>query len=254
MYASVSFGLLEKNFLTEFGVQIGSAIEMILLSYALAYRHADQRVLSEQQVREANEQLERSVSRRTTELSSALEQLADANSRLREASRRDVLTGLFNRRHFRDMFEQMLQQAHETRQSISLLLIDLDYFKKVNDSFGHLTGDECLRALARNLNDCLSSDNALVARFGGEEFVVLLPGASETQALVIAERIRRQISSVPVHFPNRSITMTASIGVFTVPIGQRIDPDAVLHLADDALYKAKNDGRDRVSVAASASA
>ena len=95
MYASVSFGLLGKTFLTEFGIQIGSAVEMILLSYALANRYADQRGVSELQVREANEKLERSVSQRTSELSSALEQLADANSRLRESSRRDVLTGLF---------------------------------------------------------------------------------------------------------------------------------------------------------------
>jgi diguanylate cyclase (GGDEF)-like protein len=249
MYASVSFGLLDKNFLTEFGIQIGSAVEMVLLSYALAYRHADQRVLTELQVREANEQLERSVSRRTSELSSALEQLAEANSRLRESSRRDVLTGLFNRRHFRDMFEQMLAHAHETRQSLSLLLIDLDHFKKVNDTFGHLAGDECLRALARSLNDCLAPESALIARFGGEEFVVVLPGAAEVHALEVAERIRRQICAIPVHFSSRKITMTASIGAFTIPAGHGISPDEVLHLADDALYSAKNAGRDRVCVA-----
>lgn len=249
MYASVSFGLLDKNFLTEFGIQIGSAVEMILLSYALAYRHADQRGLSELQVREANEQLERSVSRRTAELSSALEQLADANSRLRESNRRDVLTGLFNRRHFREMFEQMLQHAQETRQAISLLLIDLDHFKKVNDTHGHLAGDECLRALARSLNDSLSAENALVARFGGEEFVVLLPGATAERAMAVAERIRHQIGALPVNFSGGKIWMTASIGAFSVPAGHTVGPDEILHLADDALYNAKDAGRDRVCLA-----
>ena len=111
MYASVSFGLLQKNFFTEYGIQIGSAMEMILLSFALAYRYASLRSENENVVREANEQLERNVSRRTAELSAALEQLADANSRLRESNRRDVLTGMFNRRHFREVFEQMLHHA-----------------------------------------------------------------------------------------------------------------------------------------------
>ena len=214
-----------------------------------AYRHADQRGLSELQVREANEQLERSVSRRTSELSTALEQLADANSRLRESSRRDDLTGLFNRRHFRDMFEQMLLHAQETRQAMSLLLIDLDHFKKVNDTYGHLAGDECLRALARSLNDSLLAENALIARYGGEEFVILLPGATADRALDVAERIRRQISALPVHFTSGKVWMTASIGACSVPAGHAVSPDEVLHQADDALYSAKDAGRDRVCLA-----
>jgi len=249
MYASVSFGILQKNFVTEYGIQIGSAMEMILLSFALAYRYANLRSENENVVREANEQLERNVSRRTAELSSALEQLADANSRLRESNRRDVLTGMFNRRHFRDVFEQMLHQALETRQPISLLLIDLDHFKQVNDDFGHLAGDECLRMLARNLNECLASESAVIARFGGEEFVVVLPGVSSSRAKEIAERVRHHIGSQPARYAGKEISMTASIGVFSVPVGASLSADEVLHKADDALYAAKNAGRDRVHVA-----
>jgi diguanylate cyclase (GGDEF)-like protein len=249
MYASVSAGVLEKNFFTEYGIQIGSAMEMILLSFALAYRYANLRSENENVVREANEQLERNVSRRTAELSTALEQLADANSRLRESNRRDVLTGMFNRRHFREVFEQMLQHAAETRQPISLLLIDLDHFKQVNDVFGHLAGDECLRMLARNLNDCLSPETAVIARFGGEEFVVVLPGVSSSRVLEIAEKVRHHISSLPVRYAGKEITMTASIGVFSVPVGFDATADEVLHQADDALYAAKNAGRNRVHAA-----
>jgi diguanylate cyclase (GGDEF)-like protein len=249
MYASVSFGILQKNFVTEYGIQIGSAMEMILLSFALAYRYANLRTENESVVREANEQLERNVSRRTAELSTALEQLADANSRLRESNRRDVLTGMFNRRHFREVFEQMLQHSAETRQPISLLLIDLDHFKLVNDDFGHLAGDECLRMLARNLNDCLASENAVIARFGGEEFVVVLPGVSANRVLEIAERVRHHIGSQPVRYAGKEITMTASIGVFSVPLGVAASADEVLHQADDALYAAKNSGRNRVHAA-----
>ena len=250
MYASVSLGLLQKNFFTEYGVQIGSAMEMILLSFALAYRYASLRSENENVVREANEQLERNVSRRTAELSAALEQLAEANSRLRESNRRDVLTGMFNRRHFREVFEQMLHHAAETRQPISLLLIDLDHFKRVNDEHGHLAGDECLRAMARSLGDCLAQEVAVCARFGGEEFVVVLPGVSATRVVDIAERVRRHISLLPVRYSGQEIIMTASIGVYTVPPGSQASADEVLHQADDALYAAKNAGRNRVHVSA----
>jgi diguanylate cyclase (GGDEF)-like protein len=249
MYASVSFGALPKNFLTEYGIQIGSAMEMILLSFALAYRYANLRTENENVVRDANEQLERNVSRRTSELSAALEQLADANSRLRESNRRDVLTGMFNRRHFREVFEQMLHHAIETRQPISLLLMDLDHFKRVNDEFGHLAGDECLRMLARNLDECLAPEVALTGRFGGEEFVILLPGAATAKAREVAERIRHRVAGSPVRYGGKEIGMTASIGICSLTGGSNATADDLLHQADDALYAAKNAGRNRVHAA-----
>jgi diguanylate cyclase (GGDEF)-like protein len=246
MYASVSFGVLPKNFVTEYGIQIGSALEMILLSFALAFRYANLRSENERIVRDANEQLERNVSRRTAELSSALEQLADANSRLRESNRRDALTGVFNRRHFHDVFDQMLRQAGETRQPLGVLLLDLDHFKKVNDTHGHLAGDECLRVLSRKLADTMFSENAVVARFGGEEFVVAVPSCNKERIIDIAERLRRRIGAEPVMYASKEIAITASIGAFSVPPGWNHSADDVLHLVDDALYAAKNEGRNRV--------
>lgn len=250
LYASISFGFVSKNFITEYGIQIGSAMEMILLSFALAYRYANLRSENERIVREANEQLERNVSRRTAELSSALEQLADANSRLRESNRRDALTGVFNRRHFREVFEHMMHQAAETRQPLGVLLIDLDHFKKVNDTHGHLAGDECLRVLARKLNDEVLGEGALVARFGGEEFVVALPAANSARVQEIAERLRQRICSEPVRYSGKEIHITGSIGTFSVPLGFSFNPDDALHQADDALYVAKNAGRNRVHAGA----
>jgi len=130
-----------------------------------------------------------------------------------------------------------------------LLLIDLDYFKQVNDDFGHLAGDECLRTLARSLDETLAPEAALIARFGGEEFVVVLPGAAGPRALEIAERVRQRIGSQRVRHAGREIAMTASIGVFSVPVGTVLSADEVLHQADYALYAAKNAGRNRVHVA-----
>lgn len=249
LYASVSFGLLPKNFLTEYAIQLGSAMEMILLSFALAYRYARLRGENEKLVREHNEQLERHVARRTSELSTALEQLAEANQRLRESNRRDALTGLFNRRHFREVFEHQLQHANEVRQPLGVLLLDMDYFKAINDTHGHLAGDECLRWMGRCLQESLSGYGALMARFGGEEFVVVLPDMEGNRLLQVAEQLRARIAAEPVRHAGSEIHLTASIGAFVLRPGDGIGIDGALQRADDALYAAKDRGRNRVHAA-----
>jgi two-component system, sensor histidine kinase LadS len=249
LYASVSFGLLPKNFFTEYGIQIGSAMEIILLSFALAYRYARLRGENERLVHEHNEQLERHVARRTSELSTALEQLAEANQRLRESNRRDALTGLFNRKHFREVFEHQMHHANEHRQSLGVLLIDLDHFKNVNDTHGHLAGDECLRWLGRCLHDSLVEHGALMARFGGEEFVAVLPDISGDRLLTVAENLRLRICGEPVRYAGNNIPLSASIGAFLLRPGTDIGADEALHRADDALYVAKNSGRNCVQAA-----
>ncbi len=250
LYASVSFGILQKNFFTEYGIQIGSALEMILLSFALAYRYAKLRGENERLVREHNEQLERHVARRTSELSTALEQLAEANQRLRESNRRDALTGLFNRRHFRDVFEHQLHHAREHRQPLGVMLIDLDHFKNVNDTHGHLAGDECLRWLGRCLQGALGEHGTLLARFGGEEFVAVVPDIDGDRLLALAEEVRLRICGEPVRYAGNSITLSASIGVYVVAPGDPVTADEALHRADDALYAAKDRGRNCVQPAA----
>ncbi|NJK42254.1 MAG: diguanylate cyclase [Aquincola sp.] len=144
-FTLLAFGLLPKNLLTEYGVQIGSALEMLLLSIALGYRYASLRTENERIVAEANLQLERKVAQRTQEVRSALMQLEDAHRRLRDSSRRDGLTGLYNRTHFHESFEVLLQEGREQSRPVSLLMIDLDHFKSINDRFGHATGDRVLR-------------------------------------------------------------------------------------------------------------
>jgi diguanylate cyclase (GGDEF)-like protein len=249
LYASVSFGALPKNVVTEYGIQLGSALEMILLSFALAYRYARLRGENERLVREHNEQLERHVARRTSELSTALEQLAEANQRLRESNRRDALTGLFNRRHFREMFEHQLHNAAEHRQPLAVLLLDLDHFKDVNDNHGHLAGDECLRWIGRSLTDTLVEHGALLARFGGEEFVAVVPDIDIERALQLAERLRLRICAEPVRYAGNNIPLSTSIGVYVIKPGETISADGALHRADDALYAAKNRGRNCVQSA-----
>lgn len=248
-YALISLGVLPKMFVTEYGIQIGSALEMVLLSFALAYRYAALRNESERVIRDANEQLERNVARRTAELSSALEQLAEANSRLRESNRRDVLTGAFNRRHFREVFEQLLRQSHEQRRQLGVVLIDLDHFKAINDQHGHLAGDDCLRHLSRLLHDALrNTPGAVLSRFGGEEFAVLLPDQTPDAVFAIAEAMRRRLDETPATHGGTSIPMTASFGVYNIEPGVAVRADDALHRADHALYAAKTRGRNCVQV------
>ncbi|MDQ3159900.1 MAG: sensor domain-containing diguanylate cyclase [Pseudomonadota bacterium] len=246
MFTAVAFNIMPKNFLTEYGVQIGSALEMLLLSIALAYRYASLRNRNEQLVREANEQLEHNVSLRTAELSHALEQLGEANGRLRESSRRDALTGVYNRRHFRESFERILHDARHDARPVSLLMADLDHFKHVNDTHGHLVGDDCLRWVARCLDETLADYNAVVARFGGEEFIAVLPGSDMSAAMRAGESLRQRISARPLRVGDRDIRLTISIGVHAIDTSQDSRADDAIRAADEALYAAKGQGRDCV--------
>ncbi|BDU17143.1 diguanylate cyclase [Lysobacter auxotrophicus] len=247
LFVAVAFGLAPKNFFTEYGVQIGSALEMLLLSIALGHRYAQFRNENERIAGDAKEQLEHKVELRTAELRSALVQLEDAHARLRESSQRDALTGLHNRTHFRDRFDALLRQSREHRRPLSLLMIDLDNFKSINDRYGHLIGDECLRWAARTLGHALRPhQETLLARFGGEEFVVVLPGLNLVAATQVAEDLREHLRESPFRSGTYEITVTASIGVHAIGSAAFGGVDPLLQLADQALYRAKADGRDCV--------
>lgn len=162
---------------------------------------------------------------------------------LERAAMRDVLTGLFNRRHFYQVTEPEQTHAISLTQDYSLLLIDTDRFKSINDLFGHLKGDEVLCALARTLESCARKDD-LIFRWGGEEFVLLLPRTSLDVALNLAEVIRATVAKVTLPGLPR---FTVSIGVARHETNESIDE--LFKRVDDALYKAKHEGRNRVLAA-----
>jgi len=246
VFSLLAFGLLPKNLFTEYGVQIGSALEMLLLSVALGYRYASLRNENERIVRNANELLERNVELRTTELKQALVQLGEANTQLREYSRRDPLTGVYNRRHFHEAFERHLGEALAQGRPLALLIADLDNFKHINDSHGHLAGDECLRWVARCFEETLEPRGGLVARFGGEEFVALLPGMDSQAALQAAEAVRQRIMEDSVRSAKARIRLSVSVGVHSLVPERPLTPEEVIAIADEALYRAKRDGRNCV--------
>jgi len=252
MFTLVAFGVLPKTFYTEYGVQIGSATEMLLLSIALGNRYASLRRENERIVSDANQKLERKVAQRTQEVRAALVQLEEAHGRLRDSSRRDGLTGLYNRTYFHEAFEKMLVDGQQSHQAVSLLMIDLDHFKAINDRHGHLVGDDCLRFTAQRIGKVLRAHDALLARFGGEEFVVGLPRHGLHEAVEVAEGLRRALVESPCGAQGHSIRISASVGVHTIAPGSVDDIDAAIEIADRALYAAKANGRDCVKTSISA--
>jgi diguanylate cyclase (GGDEF)-like protein len=249
VYAAVSLGLLPKVPLTEYSMQIGSAAEMILLSFALAYRINVLKAENERIQSEAREHLEARVRARTAELDATLHRLEDANRRLQDFSRRDGLTGVYNRRHLDDVAVQFCQQAREKVQPLALLMVDVDHFKQVNDRHGHLVGDDCLRAVAQILDRRVRGTGGTLARYGGEEFAILLPGVGVEAARELAETIRVDVASQSVQCEGEGIQLTVSIGLYAVPPGYPCSAAELLRHADSALYGAKRGGRNRVEVA-----
>ena len=245
-YAAVSFGLLPKLFVTEYGIQIGSAAEMILLSFALADRINALREENARIQREAHEQLEQRVAARTRDLDDANRQLQSVNRMLQDFSLRDGLTGAYNRRYFDQALTELWARARAEHTPISLVMVDIDHFKRINDTHGHLHGDDCLRTVAHALTLELVHADERVVRYGGEEFFVLLPGAGETLAHARAERIRAAIESLPIEHAGEIRGVTVSVGVATFHPDTTLSYGDLLEITDRALYEAKRQGRNRV--------
>ena len=169
-------------------------------------------------------------------------QLSNAHARLKELAHTDELTGLINRRSFFESAEIMLSEAQADGQLLSLLVIDADYFKQLNDTYGHATGDAALLFITEQLNASVRKTD-LVCRLGGEEFAVLLPGLEENEAEKLGIRILERISSRPMFWDDKIIEMSVSCGVADTGVGY--DMTTLFKAADDALYAAKDSGRNR---------
>lgn len=155
----------------------------------------------------------------------------------------DAVTGTLNRRAVIEMLEVEMARALRQRSALAVAMVDLDHFKHVNDSFGHLAGDEVLRSVAERI-DMSVRPYDLVGRYGGEEFLLVLPGCDLAQALEVAERLREELAKSPVNVGTKTITVTTSIGIAAVTQGEIETATKLIQLADDALYCAKQRGRN----------
>jgi diguanylate cyclase (GGDEF)-like protein len=168
-----------------------------------------------------------------------------AEQRLYASAVLDPLTGLHNRRHLDARLKSEFAFANRHGTPLSVLLIDIDHFKKVNDTYGHLGGDAALKALADRLQRTVRTED-IVARYGGEEFAVVARGIEGAGALLFAERIREKVARIEVPHEEDLIKFTISVGVVTMTRERIFDSiAALLKAADDALYKAKETGRNR---------
>ncbi len=187
------------------------------------------------------------------QLSRSNEALVAKQRELEFLAERDALTGLYNRRELMRLAEFELSQAARSPLTTCLVMVDLDFFKKINDQHGHPAGDEVLKQVAALLSAGVRASD-VVARMGGEEFIVLLPNTSQDGAIAVAQKLRQTLRAQPLKVPVQGRTLllpvTASFGVSSLGENQRASVDALYTAADQALYAAKQQGRDRVEYAA----
>lgn len=259
-------GIIANSLLTLHAQQIGGLLELVVFSIALgsrirqaqqAQQQAQAQLLANehqlrmeqakslQLQREISEGLEARVNERTASLQQALQDLSSANRRLAELSRHDNLTGLFNRQVLNDELERVLAQARRSQQPMAILMLDLDFFKQVNDKHGHLAGDACLQHAARRMQQRMRS-NDLLARFGGEEFVAVLSDTDLDGARDLAEQLRLDLAQHPCQYQQQSIALSLSIGVCALTPDAHTSREQLLRQADLALYQAKAGGRNQV--------
>lgn len=171
-------------------------------------------------------------------------------SELRRQASTDHLTGLANRYSLEKMLNKSWNDSIVSNQPISLILIDVDYFKHFNDQFGHVNGDKCLQKIAKVIDDCLPSNDSLAARYGGEEFAVILPRSHASDAELVAKQIQQQINIINFSELGLPTTLRVSVsqGISCEHSGQYRTPEALIFSADTALYRAKADGRDRINL------
>ena len=177
------------------------------------------------------------------------ESLEQANGEIRLLSRKDSLTGCYNRGYLNEHLPHEIKRASRYQHPFSLALCDLDHFKKVNDTYGHLCGDMVLKEFVECIMSLIRSDMDWLARYGGEEFLLVLPETSFKNASRLAERLRKQISKKAFKWEGEKIAITASFGVTgfdKISPNENFSPDDLIDMADQYLYQAKNKGRNKV--------
>lgn len=251
-------GIIPTTFFSTHGIQIGSAIEMLVLAFALADRYsviqkekeqAQKMTLSAQQLLVENLQsTEKALESRVAERTNELELL---NAKLEALSVTDGLTGIANRRHFDEVLEREWRRALRAGQPLAVGMLDVDWFKKYNDRYGHLSGDECLKHVADVLSISICRTGDLAARYGGEEFAFIALGVDSESALAMAQNLCAALSASQwKHEESEWGYVTASIGVATMIPTQDTSPSDLLMAADGALYQAKGRGRNQVVLGA----
>jgi diguanylate cyclase (GGDEF)-like protein len=262
-----TLNILNFNLPPYYLLMLGAGIETLFLAFILAINHNQQsQALQESQAallnkerqvqhtqknmlalqESATEELEYKVQERTLELEIALRELSDTNRELQEKNTLDALTGIRNRSYFDKKYQAEVRRSRREHTQLSVVMIDIDHFKSVNDQYGHLVGDECIKSVAKTLKQALKRPSDDVCRYGGEEFALILPSTDLQGALVLTEGLRAQIENTRIQAEGVYINITVSVGIGTAIADLNQPEDILLALADKQLYAAKNAGRNNV--------
>lgn len=234
-------------------------IQNFLLSFAQTLANIYRLSASHHVLRQTNlklerhrEELENLVKERTEELTQSLNQQEEINEKLRKANSEleyfattDSLTGLLNRRHFFTLAEEAREKLQFDSKPVTVAMIDIDFFKQINDEYGHNTGDKLLKKVANAIKTCFT-EQSLVCRFGGEEFAILIPDKTESEAFDHLQQVRQKVSDTKLTTPSGDVSVTVSIGLSEVENQERT-LDNALSRADKTLYASKEYGRNRVT-------
>jgi len=175
-------------------------------------------------------------------------ELKKVNEQLREMAFRDGLTGLYNHRYFQELMDNELSRSRRYKKSFSVMMLDIDHFKKINDEYGHPVGDIVLKEVSKTIENTIR-DSDFAARYGGEEFAVVLPETELRGAAILAERLRKAIEQLVIDTKGCRIDVTVSVGVTCYhPSTAKIAKSEIFTQADNALYNSKNKGRNMISI------
>ena len=273
-------GIIYNEFMANFGMRLGTSIEIVIFSFALSYRINEERALKEAalkqvnqerseriqaqeialqhevearqakenalaQQQQLNEKLESLVHERTATLEKTLMELESANRELELLSAKDGLTGVYNRRSFDQKSQDEWARSYREQQPLSLLLLDIDHFKKINDTKGHPCGDYVLKEITKVMLTVLSRPTDAICRYGGEEFAVLMPNTPKSGAKHVAASLVSAIATHTFIWENSPFTVTVSIGAHTMTAANSQSLQKLIAAADGALYNAKHNGRNQ---------
>jgi diguanylate cyclase (GGDEF)-like protein len=248
-------------------LMLSAGIETLLLALILGISHNQQRLTllntqaelleKERQAQKsqknllslqenATEELEYKVQERTLELEIALRELSETNRELQEKNTLDALTGIRNRSYFDKKYQAEVRRSRREQTKLSVAMIDIDHFKNVNDQYGHLVGDECIKVVASTLENALKRPSDVVCRYGGEEFALILPSTDLEGALILVEQLRSELEKTSIQAEDVTLNITISAGIGTAIAELSQAEDILLALADKQLYHAKNKGRNNV--------
>lgn len=219
-----------------------------------AHKSEQAQLAANENLRQLQAELERRVELRTAELQAAnqemtrqLDEIEDLRKKLQEQAIRDPLTGLFNRRYLETTLVREFAHARREDYDISFMLLDIDHFKKFNDTYGHSTGDLAIKTVAKQLISRARA-GGIACRMGGEEFLLVMPGILDEVAQLRAEYFRDQVKTLPIPYGDQNLTLTVSIGIASFPKNGETWEE-LYEAVDAALYRAKQNGRNRVECA-----